>query len=290
MKTLHSHLAAAALLALASLPARAFTLPVAEDTYLDTASSKITAVTGASPTLVASNTQFALVRFDLTQLPAGFNAANVASATLRVHVLKAKFGAGNLVAAAVTSEWHETGVAANFPTFNPTGPLLAATPVGKSFATADVTAEIKAALSGGPNFGFVVATSTGKTVLGAKEGAGTGFPAELQIEINAPAVTENLRIVRGTFAVNPALNPKASVTTGAGYTVAYNSVGDYTVTFTTVFTEAPTVTFNVGGSSAMFPSYDATPTTTTTAHFKALGTNGAAAEAQVVHFIAIGKP
>ena len=185
MTTHRSILAAAALLALTILPAGAITLPVAEDTSSSALNHRLTLVTGAATTLSATPTDVALVRFDLGKLPANITADNISSATLRLYVISARAGTTTVAAFPVTSDWHEK-VVGNIPSADqPGGVLLTSAPVSKTFISADVTAAIKSALTSGPNFGFLIDTAAGRIVLGAKEGAGVGFPAELDIESTA---------------------------------------------------------------------------------------------------------
>ena len=186
MKIHRSILAVFGLLALTAGSALALTIPVAEDTSANGSGTKLTPAAGKAAQLTVSNPQGAYLRFDLSNLPASINAANITSARLHIYVNKAA-KPDDLGLFDVTSDWHETD---NGPV--PTlamgnfGFIASSDVVGKKFLSVDVTASIVSALSGGSNFGFAIFSANGKKIiLGSKEGPATGFPAYLDIESNA---------------------------------------------------------------------------------------------------------
>jgi len=70
-----------------------------------------------------------------------------------------------------------------------------------------------------------------------------------------------LRIVRGTVDTNT-----PSIAAGAGFTVAKNTVGKVTITFTNAFSSVPSITLasrDVPGVNYQLVLHVATPTTTT---------------------------
>lgn len=188
MKTNRSFLTAAALVAV-SLTAHALTLPVSEDTSTTTI-TKTAKTAGKATTLPVSATRSALVRFEVGSFGGTIPSGNVTSARLILYIGTAKVP-GDLTVRAVTSDWSEVFVAPLVvPAIDPG--TLAAIPsaqvVAKQFVAVDVTAQVQAWLdTPADDFGFAVtAAGTTNVLLGSKEGSGTGYPAELQIETVVP--------------------------------------------------------------------------------------------------------
>lgn len=183
-------LAAAALLAgLATAPA--LTVPVAQDTY-SLPTGKVAAGNGNGVNLPVNAKQTALLRFDLSDLavvPNAIQPGNIKSATLRLYVTSAK-PAGVVTVRGVTTTWkeHFTGVPVALPTI--ASPILATIPSGdilpKSFVTVDLTDAVVAALQAGNDFGFALQCSdpAARVLIASKEGAATGYAAELEIVAN----------------------------------------------------------------------------------------------------------
>lgn len=186
MKTIRSILIRVTLFAAFASSALALTLPVAEDTF-STSRGALTLANGKAPTLLLNTNQAALVKFDLSSLPAAFTPTNIASARLKIYVVTAR-ASGDLVASLITSDWTEAVlISTPMPSVDTTtiGSVPAGKVLGKHFVSFDVTAAVVAALNGtGPNFGFLLRDSTGQTHIASKEGPSQGPAAELEIDAN----------------------------------------------------------------------------------------------------------
>lgn len=211
---------ALALLAAATPLARGLTVPIAQDTA-SLPTGKIAAATGNGPTLAVNAKQKALLRFDLSDLnlvPAEIDPGNIQSATLRLYVISAK-SPGSVTVHAITSNWQEhfTGAPVPLPTISPSsvGTILPADLLAKSFVTVDVTAAVKAALQSGSDFGFSLETTvpTAKIVFASKEGAATGYAAELEILSNT-AVDGSGNFVAGNGTFSGTLGAASATITG----------------------------------------------------------------------------
>lgn len=176
------------LLASISTAVTAANLPAAEDS--SSLKGKLTTVTNKATTLPVDGNRRAFVFFDLTELPAN---AQVRYARLRLYFPTVARAGGGLTLHTVTGQWNE-GVASIEPTIEQT-PLttFAPTAVGaKRFVSVDVTDTVKAWLANPvSNEGFAIKAVPGATTkltasvtVGAKEGSGTGYPAELEIELS----------------------------------------------------------------------------------------------------------
>jgi len=201
--------AAAALFAVVSMPVMALTVPVAEDTS-STPAHNLTPATGTAGSLAVNGTQTAFIRFDLGDpafVPPAIQPGNVLSATLKLYVSRAA-PAGDLTVHAITTDWSEkiTGKSAQLPVVSPTvlATIHAADVVTKHFVAVDMTAAVKSALSAnGNDFGFAIqAAAPTKVLLGSKEGTGTGYAAELDIEANLAENGSGNVAVTGTFSVS----------------------------------------------------------------------------------------
>ncbi len=187
----------------------AATVPAVQDTAT-TAASTVTVGTGKAPTLLVLPNRDALLRFNLADLPAGYDAATLQSARLKIYVARV-IKAGDLALHVVTQDWSET---ANGP-----APSLAALPVttfasgtfrSKAFVVVDVTETVRAWLTDpSTNFGVALiaagATPTARVTLAAKEGPGIGPVAELEVEASVPAGNGNASAV-GTSIVSGGSN------------------------------------------------------------------------------------
>ncbi len=162
------------------------------DTYVS--SSHTTTNYGAAPNLVVDSTDRALLKFDLSTLPAGTTAADVAKATLMLWVSKpcehSDRPAGSFDVHLVTGAWSEAAVT------NHTAPAIgtavaSAIPVGAAdtFVAVDVTAAVRDWLNGTPaNNGLALAAHTAGTTVqfDSKENTETSHPAELEISVIGP--------------------------------------------------------------------------------------------------------
>ena len=183
-------LSSALLLAVATAPAA--TLPASEDT--SSSRGKLTLATNKATTLPVDGTRHAFVFFNLAELPAG---TQIRYARLRLYfptVIRA--GAG-ITAHQVTGAWDET-VASAEPAFNgtPLATFAPATLGTKRFVSVDVTPTVRgwiATPASNEGFAFAVvpaasAKLTATVLIGAKEGSGSGYPAELEVEIADDAI------------------------------------------------------------------------------------------------------
>ena len=197
-----------------ALLARADVLPPVQDT--SSAKGKLTAASGKATTLAVSATSKAFVLFNLNSLPVDVRPADIANARLRVYFpTVSKPGDINIhTVSPVGTLWNET-TAALEPGVSGTSVATfpAATVMTKRFVEVDVTPTVQAWRAGtAANFGFAfVANGITKVTLGAKEGAGSGYPAELEVQIDRTTVS----IVGGVTAAN--------VATGANLALAATS-------------------------------------------------------------------
>lgn len=180
-------LAASTLLALLH-SAPALTVPVAQDTH-SLPTSKVAPTTGRAVNLAVNAKQTALLRFnvlDLNSIPEAIHPGNIKSVKLRLFVTSAKLPADILVRAVATN-WQETftGAPVDLPALIPG--VLSAIPkqqlVAKTFVQVDITESFKELLTIGNDFGFALQTvdPKAKVTFGSKEGAATGYAAELEI-------------------------------------------------------------------------------------------------------------
>lgn len=145
--------------------------------------------TGASTNITG------LVRLDLSPLPFGTTASQVARATLSLWVTKVIEPASFSVQA-VNGDWQESGVtfASQPAVFAPLAPpanlpgLTVSVPEAMVWASVDVTPWVKAWVAGSiPNHGFALVPKTGSVFFSSKEGASSGHPARLTIALSGPA-------------------------------------------------------------------------------------------------------
>lgn len=179
--------ALAAALLLAAGPALALDAPLLADTQLHTAQPALNF--GSLPTLAVGGGATALLRFDLSVLPAGLTAAKVQRATLVLFANRVG-SAGALEVQAVNTGWDEAGATAQAaPALaGPgTGPLLTVR-TAQQFLSADVTALVRQWVGNpGSHFGLALtpALSAPGTVvfLDSKENTATGQVARLDITL-----------------------------------------------------------------------------------------------------------
>jgi len=186
-------------------PASAATLPVSEDSYGFRAKLTLPANKAASVPVDASHRAF--VFFDLRDLPAG---ATIRSAHLRVFFPRVVRAGNGLELHNVTGTWDESLASAE-PAFAaaPLGTIPAASLRTKGFATVDVTAIAQSWLANpASNEGLAITAATdalpanvSSVSIGAKEGSGSGYPAELDVELDAAPVTGPLDLGASTLAL-----------------------------------------------------------------------------------------
>jgi hypothetical protein len=140
---------------------------------------------GALPMLTVDAKSISLVRFDLTDLPAGTTTATVSKATLKLYVNRV-VRPGLLLVQPASGIWVENGVSFNSRPM-PGLPLPQVTLASSNtFVTVDVTSTVRQWLSGTPNDGFALSSDAGSFVFDSKENVGTSHPAELDILLSGP--------------------------------------------------------------------------------------------------------
>jgi len=175
---------------------RAATIPAAEDTYC--ARGKVTVAANKATVLSVDAATHAYVYFSLADLPPN---AQIRYARLRVYFSTVRRIGSGLSVYQVTSHWSE-GAAGAEPTYATPeiGTIAAENIRTKAFASLDVTSAVQAWLADpASNQGLAIGATDGATTasvrIGAKEGSGSGYPAELEVELAgagiAGAVTSN---------------------------------------------------------------------------------------------------
>lgn len=167
-------------------------LPVSEDTSSTAGRSgfTISAVSGRAATLAVSPKNKAFLYFDLDGLPTTATTANVISARLRIYIGSVK-KSGSIELREATADWTEDQIkSVAEPGVVVAGQSIAQIQnmIRKRFVIVDVTATVKNWLTNPTsNHGFAIVAPAGQTtsvLLGAKEGSGSGYPAELEIDTN----------------------------------------------------------------------------------------------------------
>lgn len=200
-----------------SAAVHAATVPATEDT--SSGRAKITLASNAATTLAVDSAHRAFIYFDLVgQLPAG---AQIRYARLRLYFPRVTRAGSGLTIHKVTGNWGESLAGAE-PAFEgtPIANLLPTDMGSKRFASVDVTAAVQVWIATpSSNEGFAVvsvsgasATLTASVTLGAKEGAGTGYPAELDIEIADASIAPGSI---GTAEIATGAVGSAQIATGA---------------------------------------------------------------------------
>lgn len=207
-----NRLASRALCAAALFPlsALAVVLPVAQDTSSNRGT--ISAVAGKATSLSVSATKLALISFNLAETPV-IAPGDIRYARLRFYLPRVVKTGGGLHVRAVTGPWSESAPGI-VPFSNPITTIPPEELVAKRFVSVDVTDAVKAWAASPPsNSGFALTAGDALTnlAIGSKEGSGTGYPAELEIELTNPtapasidssALASNLRL-KGTVLAAP---------------------------------------------------------------------------------------
>ena len=156
------------------------------------------AKTGSLPYLTVDSKHNALLKFDLSTIPPGKTASNVANATLTVFVNRVTT-AGSVSLARVMGDWDEGSIpAVSFTNLGGQVAVIFGTAKG-NFVRFDVTDLVKGWLSGTiNNDGIAVkADTSGNGVmiaLDSKENTATGHSAQLQINfVDQPAIIQSFR-------------------------------------------------------------------------------------------------
>ena len=153
------------------------------DTYVTTARPSTNY--GALSNLYVNPAGTALLRFDLTAIPAKTTSAQIGRATLRVYVNRVNTP-GALTLSPVQADWREAAVTSQ--TVPPVGSAVdveAATDEGQ-WIVFDVTALVKKwADAPSTNFGVALTSTSADVVLDSKENDSTAHPATLDISLAA---------------------------------------------------------------------------------------------------------
>jgi hypothetical protein len=164
------------------------TIPVLKDTFGSTVTNKIAKASGKSPTLTVNGKSAAFIDFGVKAT--GYTAAQISGARITIFFPKVTTP-GNLSLSLATSAFQENPSTSSIalPT---TGAQFAQIPITtastKNFVTIDVTDEIKSILNATNEFGFTIKSDgTANCTIGSKEGSATGYPAVLELDVNAGA-------------------------------------------------------------------------------------------------------
>ncbi len=154
------------------------------DTFLS--SSRPSNTFGSLSNLYVGNGNTALLQFDLSELPPGTTAGQIAGATLRLYVNRI-FTTGTVTLEPVSSAWSEASASASLaPALGPA--FGSFTPAqGYTFITIDVTSLVQGWVSApASNFGVALASASASVVFDSKENDATGHPAQLDITLAGP--------------------------------------------------------------------------------------------------------
>ena len=181
-----SAVALAVAASLFAMSAQALDSPLAADTYVSAANPALNF--GAQATLNVGAGSMALIGFDLSTLPAGVTPVKLVKATLVLYVNR--IGVSGAVEVQTTmSGWAESTVTnATAPVLSGagTGPTIAV-PQGAQYVSVDVTNQVKAWLSGSPNYGLAITpalSAPGTSVFfDSKESTTTGHTARLDLTL-----------------------------------------------------------------------------------------------------------
>ncbi|HZL26672.1 MAG TPA: DNRLRE domain-containing protein, partial [Acidobacteriaceae bacterium] len=167
--------------------AHATAVPLVGDAHVNTARS--TTNFGTLANLYVGNGNSAFLQFDLTSLPAGVTASQVAHASLTVFVNRVN-SAGMVSLSPVTSAWSESTVtAATAPSIGTATSAFTASMAGQ-YVTIDVTALVQGwVTTPASNFGFALTSSAANILLDSKENDETGHAAILDITITSMGAT-----------------------------------------------------------------------------------------------------
>ncbi len=233
----------AAWLSCGFLAIHAVSIPPAEDTA--SYKGKITLAAGKAATLPVNSTHNAFVFFSLADLPVT-QPAEIRYARLRLFFPRVTKAGTGLDIRTVSGSWSETQVSAE-PAFSSTS--LASVPenalFSKQFASVDVTTAVQGWISDPTsNQGFaIIATGGTNLVIGSKEGAGSGYPAVLEVELNPSRTSIASSLLAsdltlsgttfGTFCGNGAALKSLSASNISGQILANQLASNLTLSGTT---------------------------------------------------------
>jgi hypothetical protein len=211
-------------IALIPVGAMAQSVPLVQDSYVTggTATNFGSAVT---MNVGGGATAQSLIQFDLSALPFGTNASNIARATLVVFVHSVG-ATGTVNISTANGAWTEAGVSGN------NGPVaggVVASGVSvtsaNTYLVVDATTAVKTWLGEIPNNGFLIAAAGGgvNITLDTKESTTTSHPAQLLITLQAigtagptgPTGANGATGPTGTNGTNGVTGPTGAGTTGA---------------------------------------------------------------------------
>lgn len=160
--------------------AAAISLPVTEDSFSD--GGKLSSAAGKAGSLSVSTRAIAFLRF---HLPPGVAGRDIESARLRLFVTRLATPS-SLQIRSVASNWSED-VMGPSPTISDSAavePELLRVTRSKQFVFFDITSLVRAWLdTPDKEHGLAVISKDGKLVLGSKEGSGSGYPAEIELDL-----------------------------------------------------------------------------------------------------------
>jgi Phage Tail Collar Domain/Collagen triple helix repeat (20 copies) len=184
--------ALAAGLAILPMAARAQTMPLTQDSYVVTSPATTNNYgTAATINVGGPNADKALVQFDLTTLPPGTAAPDIARATLALYV--DKLGeAGTINISVANGTWTELGVnGTNAPVPAASVSSGLSVSAGGAYIYVDATAAVKSWLTATTNSGFII-TPNDKNInvaFDSKESTTTSHPATLAITLSSIGAT-----------------------------------------------------------------------------------------------------
>ena len=161
-------------------------LTVSGDTTLN--SNHPTFNYGSLSNLYVSASQKTLVQFDLSALPAGTTASQIARATVSLYVNRVNTP-GLISVAPVNASWNEySATNATAPAIGTAFTSFTATIPGQ-YVVIDVTSQVQSWLSSpGTNFGIALTTNAANVLLDAKENDQTSHASSLDVVVTSMGV------------------------------------------------------------------------------------------------------
>ena len=181
--------------------------PVAADAYVNNAYPSVNY--GGLSNLYVNASGTALLRFDLSSLPAGTTSNQIGGATLRLYVNRVNTP-GLVTVVPISSTWSESAVTYNtLPTLG--SQVASFTPtVPQQFITIDVTSLVQGWV-GTPatNFGIALTSTAGDVVFDAKENTETSHAALLDVTVvsQGPAGATGPQGIQGVAGATGATGP-----------------------------------------------------------------------------------
>jgi hypothetical protein len=177
-------------MAILPLAAIAQTVPLTQDSYVVPGTTNNYG-TAATINVGGPNADQALTQFDLTTLPAGTTAANIAKATLTLFVNKLG-AAGTINISVANGTWTELGVnGTNAPVPGAAVASAVSVSAGSDYIYVDATAAVKSWLTSTTNSGFIITPNDAiiNVAFDSKESTTTSHPATLTITLSASGAT-----------------------------------------------------------------------------------------------------